>query len=320
LAQAEVTQVSRSGLEREKVWLSEALALLLAARACVSDLLERARELPELGEVREDYSVELQGRWVDCLEKVHAGITFHAGSRAPILEALFPHQKFPALRKSSAEGVLAYAAEFDRRSRLGYAKRIFGQADYAFLLPTVLEVPAAVRRWEACFEPSSMTEEQAAPIRAELVETASRVDRVMRQARLLAEAALLPVEGAFEESGVGARPRRRVGSVMTEAIVPVEGEIVDDGVSLAEALGVSALGVGTEGEVEVHGPLTPPLSQGERGENGALDSRGGVATQGEVVAAGLPGAAEAEPEAAPELDVEHRRPRKKRSARAASDV
>jgi len=237
LAQAEADHLSREGLEPEKRWLSEAAALVQAQLPGVAELLARARELPELELVREDYSEELQDAWVDCLERLHAALILNLGSRAPILETLFPHLKFPALRRASQDGVRTYAAEFDRRSRLGYVKRILGQPDAAFAEPLVLAIPETLERWEACFRPSQMSEEDAAPLRAELAEVAYRVERFMRQGRLLAEAALAPLDGEFESTGIGRWPRRRVGSVETEAPPPLDGAPHDDGVPLAEALG-----------------------------------------------------------------------------------
>lgn len=236
LDRAEAEHHSRAGLEVEKRWLSEAAALVRAQLDGVDALLARARELPELDVVREDYSEEVQDAWVDALERLHAGLLLHAGSRSPILETLFPHLKFPNLRRASAEGVRAYAADFDRRSRLGYVKRILGQPDFAFAEPLAMEIPATIERWESCFRPSEMSEEDAIPLREELAEAAYRVERFMRQGRLLAEAALLPLEGAFDSTGIGRWPRRRIGSVGTEAPEALDGAPHDDGVPLAEAL------------------------------------------------------------------------------------
>jgi hypothetical protein len=39
------------------------------------------------------------------------------------------------------------------------------------------------------------------------------LDRALRQARLIAEAALLPLEGAFEETALHQKPRKRVAKV-----------------------------------------------------------------------------------------------------------
>jgi hypothetical protein len=46
-------------------------------------------------------------------------------------------------------------------------------------------------------------------LREEIVGHARRLELPMRQARLLAEAALAPIRNAFEDSGIGQKPKRR---------------------------------------------------------------------------------------------------------------
>lgn len=237
IARAEVDQLSRAGLEDEKVWLHQALERVEPLLPVIEEMLRRCRELPELAPAREDHAQVVQGAWVDALERLVGALTHHAGSRAPILETLFPHLKLPPLRRASPEVVRAYAADLERRSRLGYVKRIFAGPDFAFVEPLVLAVFERIAEWEACFEPGSLTEEEAAPLRDELAALTATVERQMRQARLLAEASLCPVEGAFEASGIGGRPRRRVGAVEIETPPGLDPEPEDDGVSLVEALG-----------------------------------------------------------------------------------
>ena len=99
-------------------------------------------------------------------------------------------------------------------------KRIFGQPEYDFVEPLVLAVFETLERWESCFRPSEMPEEVAIPLREELAAAAYRVERTMRQAKLLAEAALTPIDDAFDASGIGARVRRRIGTVETEVASP----------------------------------------------------------------------------------------------------
>ena len=89
LDRAEAEHHSRAGLEVEKRWLSEAAALVRAQLDGVDALLARARELPELDVVREDYSEEVQDAWVDALERLHAGLLLHAGS-SPTCAGLRP--------------------------------------------------------------------------------------------------------------------------------------------------------------------------------------------------------------------------------------
>src|SRR5689334_3735022 len=79
----------RRGLTLEKEWLGTAQRLMREASEGASGLLERARALPELAEVRQEFAAVFQNQWVDALERLLAGITFHIGGRDPVIEALF---------------------------------------------------------------------------------------------------------------------------------------------------------------------------------------------------------------------------------------
>jgi hypothetical protein len=201
----------REGLEPEKEWMATALRLVRSGLTPAPLLLGRAKDLPELEEAREEFAFQQQNLWVDALEKLHAGITFCASSRAPVIDALFPHLKFPQLRRASQEVVTEFAAAYERRLKSSYVTRIFSQDDFAFVRPVVDQVALAHAAWQASLAPASLSETQIAPLRAELISVGSRLDTAVRQARLLAEAALIPVPGAFDSSGLAARPKRRSG-------------------------------------------------------------------------------------------------------------
>ena len=201
----------------EQSWLSSALDRVIAADPGAT-LLEKVRELPELTDVRADFAEGQQGAWVDALEKLLAGITFHASSRSPVIEALFSHQKFQALRRASRETAAPFAADFERKLKSSYVTRTLAQEDFAFAPPVIAQVERAWAGWQACFEPSTLSEEDAAPLRQELSEAAERLDRALRQARLIAEAALLPLEGAFEETALHQKPRKRVAKAQPVAV------------------------------------------------------------------------------------------------------
>jgi hypothetical protein len=146
---------------------------------------------------------------VDALEKLLAGVTFHVSSRSPIIEALFPHQKFPPLRRVPHEVAAKYQADFEKRARGGYVNRMLGGPDFAFAAPVLEQIRKSWSDYDACFSGASLSEEEATPIRQALIDAAEGLDLPLRQARLLAEAALSPVSGAFEASGIGARPKKR---------------------------------------------------------------------------------------------------------------
>jgi hypothetical protein len=211
LATAEEMVVGRPGLEAEKQWLASALERLREAREPAGGLLEQVKDLPELDEAREEFSFDQQGRWVDALEKLHAGITFTASSRAPVIEALFPHLKFPQLRRAPVEMVNEYATSYERRFKSAYVTRIFSRDDFAMVRPVVDQVAATFAAWTASLSPTPLPPDQEAALREALVSLGRRLDVALRQGRLLAEAALVPVPGVFEAAGLTLKPRKRAG-------------------------------------------------------------------------------------------------------------
>lgn len=209
LAAADELLAGRPGLEREKEWLATAIQIVRTERAPAASILEKVRDLPELEEVREEFAFNLQNLWVDSLEKLHAGITFCASSRSPVIEALFPHLKFPQLRRASRDTLQEFAAGYERRLKSSYVSRILARDDFAFVRPVLAQVAAAYANWQSCFAPVQLPHEQAAPLRAELIALGKKLDVGLRQARCLAEAALAPLPDAFENSGLAAKPRKR---------------------------------------------------------------------------------------------------------------
>jgi hypothetical protein len=211
LVTASDSLADRDGLEPEKEWMATALKLIRTALIPAPALLGRAKDLPELEEAREEFSFQQQNLWVDALEKLHAGITFCSSSRSPVIEALFPHLKLPQLRRAPQEAVDEFAAAYERRLKSSYVNRIFAQDDFSFVRPVVDQVARAYAAWQASLAPSNLSDAQTAPLRAEMTSVGSRLDVTVRQARLLAEAALVPVPGAFDSSGLAAKPKRRAG-------------------------------------------------------------------------------------------------------------
>lgn len=211
LVSANDTIVDREGLASEKEWMATALKMVHSALAPAPALLERAKDLPELEEAREEFSFQQQNLWVDALEKLHAGITFAASSRAPVIEALFPHLKFPQLRRAPQETVTEFAVAYERRLKSSYVNRIFAQDDFAIVRPVVEQVARAYAAWQASLSPANLSDSQTAPLRAELVSVGSKLDLAVRQARLLAEAAFVPLPDAFDSTGLSAKPKRRAG-------------------------------------------------------------------------------------------------------------
>lgn len=223
LEEAQALLEQRGAGEFERGWIAQGIALVSSEARGIPAVLEQVRALPELTELAARMAEEDQGRWVDALERLVAGITFTAGSRSPLIEALFPHQKWPVLRRAIREDVVRFQAEFERRSKAGYVTRLLAADELSVVRPVFDQVAQAFARWQACFQPVRLSAEELEGLRGQLGAAAARADRVVRQARLLAEAALLAAEGgAYEALGLSAKPRRRKVEPLTgsEASVP----------------------------------------------------------------------------------------------------
>ncbi len=266
LATAGEMLTGRPGLEPEKSWLATALELVRTARAPTEGVLDRVKDLPELEEAREEYAFHQQGLWVDALEKLHAGITFTASSRAPVIEALFPHLKFPQLRRAPRDAVLEYATSYERRTKSTYVTRIFARDDFALVRPVMEQVLAAHTAWRSSHEPAPLTPEQENLLREELVSLGRKLDQSLRQARLLAEAALVPAPTVYEAAGLNLKPKRRAGrglSISDDAL-PGFDEAVDSmeptEAELAEVAALDAGGEITNSEpAETAAPESPAM-------------------------------------------------------------
>ncbi len=210
----------KQGLKDEKEWLGAAIELLESAREGAAEVLARATALPELEATREDRGRALQQAGVDAVERLQAGITFHGGARSPLLEAVFAKLKVPAARKAVKKDFEKFCADFEKRLATGYVKRMFADAAYEPVRPAAAQVRAAFEAWRAAFSPKPLSDADAKGLRQELSATAHRLEVPMRQARLLAEAALAPVKGAFEASGLGQRPKRRAAKAAQSAEAP----------------------------------------------------------------------------------------------------
>jgi hypothetical protein len=259
LATASDVIAEREGLAPEKEWMATALRLVREALTPAPSLIERAKDLPELEEAREEFSFQQQNLWVDSLEKLHAGITFCASSRAPVIEALFPHLKFPQLRRAPQDAVNEFATAYERRLKSSYVTRIFTQDDFGFVRPVVDQVAKAYASWQASLTPASLPDSQALPLRMELAAIGEKLDIAVRQARLLAEAALVPVPGAFDSTGLAAKPKRRAGRGMPFGLEDPSADGAPD--SAGEELDLDAAEAPGEQAPDATPPAAPPAPE-----------------------------------------------------------
>lgn len=219
----------KQGLKDEKEWLGAAIERITAAREGVGDLLTRVMRLPELEAVREEHARTLQGAAVDAVERLQAGITFQGGSRSPLLEAIFGKLKLPVLRRADREDFEKFTTDFEKRLNSSYVKRMFGEPSFAVVQPALEQVRQSFSTWRGGFSPEVLADADAQALRDELDAFARRLDLPMRQARLLAEAALAPVKDMYEESGIAQKPKRRsLKPAVTEAVEETVAEEDDE--------------------------------------------------------------------------------------------
>lgn len=222
--------------KNEREWLDQAISRLEVAFAPHQAILTAHLALPELEPARGDYAKDIQNEWVDALEKLYAGITYHAGSRAPILEVLFPKQKLSALRKANAATLLAYNSEFEKRALGSYAQRMLASSDFEFATSILRDVRARFNQWQGLLAPNELSPEQQEKMRRDLQEIANCLVTVFEQSRLLAKAALLPLGGIFEELELHARPKRRALRLSTMPLIEETGAAPEENPTANEAL------------------------------------------------------------------------------------
>lgn len=229
----------KQGLKDEKAWLETAMQRVVNAREGTGDLLNRVLRLPELEPVREEHARVLQGAVVDAVERLHAGITFAGGSRAPLIEALYGKLKLPVLRRCDRADFEKFCTDFEKRLNTGYAKRMFADPSFQLVVPVLSQLHQAISTWRSVFSDQPLSDADAQALRDELDAVSRRLELPCRQARLLAEAALAPLKDVFESSGLAQKPKRRAKSMLVETgdeESSLEDEAVDPSVPSAEEL------------------------------------------------------------------------------------
>lgn len=212
---------TRTERVRENAWMRSGYELLDELKERAAPVLEKMRALPEMTAAREEHATSLIGPFVDLLEKLLAGITFHFGSRAPVIEALYPHTKLSSLRRATLEELRSFYNDFERRQKSSYVERMFAQEDFSFAREVIAKVNAAHAEIVKSSEVPALSEEELAVIAGEALALASEVELRLGQIRFLAEAALLPIDGAFAGAGLAIKMKKRPAAPkVTESDVP----------------------------------------------------------------------------------------------------
>jgi hypothetical protein len=192
----------------ERSWLETATARVTTHLERVQQALAEASELPEFANARKVNRDALSNAWADAIEGVFDAIVANVSANGPLVEALFPHQRFATLRKpgSSAQN---FWLEFERRAESGYVRRLCADPEYAFLPPLLEAARNSERSLREALAPRPLPEARALELREAVSVATLGLERSLRQARSLIEAAFAETPTLVSELGLDAKPKRR---------------------------------------------------------------------------------------------------------------
>lgn len=195
-----------TGLDEEQAWLAAARARLVSIQLdtqATAKLLARALRLPELAPVKAERGKLLQIAIADEVERLEAAITFVSSGRSPLLDTLFLDLKLPVLRKCTRNELEKFCIELERRINSSYAKRLLATERYqATVVPTVSALRTAIGVWASVFVDPPIEGPPADTLREAVLAASNAIDLPFRQARLLAQTALLPAAALFDAAGL----------------------------------------------------------------------------------------------------------------------
>ncbi|MEI9949937.1 MAG: hypothetical protein WDO74_13395 [Pseudomonadota bacterium] len=203
----------------ERGWLEVATRRVNFALEGVQRALREAVPLPEFAGVRKVTSEALANAWADAIEGVFDAIVANVSANGPLVEALFPHQRFAALRRpgSSAQN---FWLEFERRAESAYVRRLCSDPEYAFLPPLLEAARTSERTLREALAPRPLPEAQALELREAVSLAAQQLELALRQARSLTEAVFAATPALVTELGLDAKPKRRAARAELAKLSP----------------------------------------------------------------------------------------------------
>jgi hypothetical protein len=220
LRTAEERLASDAQLMDERAWLVAASRRVIAESERTRQALAGALALPEFEAERQARGQALFNAWLDAVEALLAGITAHVSAGSPLIEVLFPHQKFEKLRRGGATA-RAYMLEFERRRTTAYVLRLATEPEYAFLPPLLSSVDQARAQLANHEQPDALEPGELDALRTTVLLSADALQVALTQARLLADAALIGAPGLVRDLGLDAKPRKRAARSATPQAEPV---------------------------------------------------------------------------------------------------
>jgi hypothetical protein len=192
----------------ERSWLESAMRRVSDGLAATQTALHDCAELPEFAGMRRLKGEALSNAWADAVESVFDGIVAHVSANGPLIEALFPHQRFVALRRPGTQAQ-NFWLEFERRSESAYVRRLRSDPEYEFLNPLLEAAKISEQRVRESISPRPLPAAQADKLRERVGAAAERLELALRQARALSEAALAALPSLVGELGLDAKLKRR---------------------------------------------------------------------------------------------------------------
>ncbi|MEP7052191.1 MAG: hypothetical protein ABJB12_17635 [Pseudomonadota bacterium] len=196
-------------LAEERGWLVTAAQRVRDGLDATQNALREGAELPEFASKRKVKSEALSAAWADAVEGVFDAIVANVSGNGPLIEALFPHQRFDALRKPGA-AAQNFWLEFERRSESAYVRRLSGDPSYEFLQPLLAAAKDTERALRESAKPKPLAPAREAKLREQISACAEQLELALRQARALSEAAFARTPAAISELNLDAKPKRRV--------------------------------------------------------------------------------------------------------------
>jgi hypothetical protein len=192
----------------ERGWLTVAAERVSAGLEGSQAALREAAPLPEFASARKVKSEVLANAWADAVESVFDGIVANVSANGPLVEALFPHQRFAALRKPGATAQ-NFWLEFERRAESSYVRRLCQDPAYQFLPPLLAAARESEQKVRELSAPKPLPEAEATMLREQVSAAAERLELALRQTRALCEAAFAATPALVAELGLDAKPKRR---------------------------------------------------------------------------------------------------------------
>lgn len=192
----------------ERAWLGIAQQRVNRALEGVQQAILEAAALPEFAGARKVKSETLANAWADAIEGVFDAIVANVSANGPLVEALFPHQRFASLRRPGS-AAHNFWLEFERRAESSYVRRLCADPEYAFLPPLLEAARSSERSLREALAPRPLPEARALELREVVSLAAQGLELALRQARSLVEATFVATPALVAELGLDAKPKRR---------------------------------------------------------------------------------------------------------------